>query len=159
MSAPVTPYTNDLAGRDPLIAIADTIERVRALARAWSADRFERSYAPGKWSARQLLIHLAQIEMGLGCRMRLALTTADYVAQPWDQDRWMGIETHLDGRDALDAFAALARMNLVFFKGLTPAQRATSFSHPEYGSLTVDWIIHHLAGHQLHHLAQLDRIA
>ena len=33
-----------------------------------------------------------------------------------------------------------------------------TLSHPEYGSLTVDWIIHQTAGHQIHHLKQLEQI-
>ena len=49
-------------------------------------------------------------------------------------------------------------MNLAFFEGLSPAQRATPFSHPEYGELTVDWIIHQMAGHHINHLQQLERI-
>jgi hypothetical protein len=30
-------------------------------------------------------------------------------------------------------------------------------SHPEYGTITVDWIVHLLAGHQIHHLQQLEQ--
>ena len=59
----------------------------------------------------------------------------------------------------LDAFLATARMNLAFFEGLSAAQRATTLSHPEYGELTVDWIIHQMAGHHINHLLQLERIA
>ena len=33
------------------------------------------------------------------------------------------------------------------------------FSHPEYGTLTGDWIIYMLAGHDRNHLAQLETIA
>jgi hypothetical protein len=50
-------------------------------------------------------------------------------------------------------------MNRAFFDGLSPAERATTLSHPEYGALTVDWILEQLAGHQLHHLAQIEQIA
>jgi hypothetical protein len=50
-------------------------------------------------------------------------------------------------------------MNRAFFAGLSPADLATTLSHPEYGALTVDWILHQLAGHQIHHLAQLEQIA
>jgi len=50
-------------------------------------------------------------------------------------------------------------MNLAFFEGLSEAQRATTLSHPEYGELTVDWIIHQMAGHHINHLLQLERIA
>ena len=48
---------------------------------------FERSYAPGKWSARQILTHLAQSEIALSYRVRMALTTPGYAAQAFDQDR------------------------------------------------------------------------
>jgi hypothetical protein len=50
-------------------------------------------------------------------------------------------------------------MNRALFESLTPAERATPFTHPEYGALTVDWLIHQMAGHVLHHYKQLDDIA
>jgi hypothetical protein len=158
MMAPTTPYTGDLGDRDPLAAIRDTADRIRAMASGWAPDRFERAWAPGKWSARQILTHLAQTELALGNRARMALATAGYVAQAFDQDAWIARETRLSGPDALDTFLALARMNVLFFEGLSAADRATSLSHPEYGALTVDWIIHQMAGHQIHHLRQLEGI-
>src|SRR5437773_405035 len=68
-------------------------------------------------------------------------------------------EPSLGGREALDALLAFAAMNRAFFSSLTPADRAVRFSHPEFGALTVDWIVHMMAGHQIHHLKQLDAIA
>jgi hypothetical protein len=158
MTAPTTPYTPDLGDRDPLAAIRESGDRVRALTSGWSSERFERSYAPGKWSARQVLIHLAQTELALGNRARMALSTPGYAAQPFDQDTWIGRDAGLTGPEAVDAFVALARMNGVLFAGLSAADRATPLTHPEYGTLTVDWIIHQVAGHQIHHLRQLERI-
>ena len=158
MTAPVTPYTPDLGDRDPLAAIRDTVDRVRALTSGWTDDQFERSYAPGKWSARQILTHLAQTELAFGTRARMALSTPAYVAQPFDQDTWIDRDARLSGPQAFDAFVALARMNGLMFEGLSAADRATPLSHPEYGPLTVDWIIHQAAGHQIHHLRQLEQI-
>jgi hypothetical protein len=65
----------------------------------------------------------------------------------------------LSGHAALDAFLGLAAMNIALFAALSDEDRAVSLSHPEYGSLTVDWIIHQMAGHQIHHLKQLEVIA
>jgi hypothetical protein len=42
---------------------------------------------------------------------------------------------------------------------LTPEQRQRVFKHPEYGELTVEWVMAQLAGHDIHHLRQLERIA
>ena len=156
---PQTPYTQALAGREPIAALRETTARIGQLARTWSPADFERSYAPGKWSARQILTHLAQTELALGTRARHALTTPNYAAQSFDQDKWMARESGLDGRAALDAFVAIAAMNAALFASLSPADRETALTHPEYGALSVDWIVHQMAGHQIHHLKQLEEIA
>ncbi len=149
------PYAADLAGRDPIEAIYDAAARMQALTAAWTPAQFERSHAPGKWTARLVLIHLAQSEIAFGARARMAASTTDHAAPSFDQDRWMAQENALSGRDAADAYVVLARMNAGFFAGLSPSARQTAFSHPEYGALTVDWLIHQTAGHQIHHLEQL----
>jgi hypothetical protein len=166
---PTTPYTPDLDNREPIAAMRDTAARVRAVVGEWRPEQFNRSYAPGKWDARQILTHLAQSEIALGYRARMALTTPGYAAQPFDQDAWMAIEARgsagtggaggLTGHDALDAFLGTAALNIALFASLSDTERATTLSHPEYGSLTVDWIIHQMAGHQIHHLKQLEQIA
>jgi hypothetical protein len=156
---PTTPYSSDLDHREALPTLRANASRIRELTRVWTAKQFDATYAPGKWSARQILTHLAQTELAFGTRARMALCTKDYVAQPFEQDAWMAKETRLTGPEALEAFLALARMNAVFFEGLSAADRATPLSHPEFGTLTVDWIIHQVAGHQVHHLHQLEQIA
>jgi len=153
-----TPYSKDLGDRDPLAAIRESADCYRRLLSGWTPAQFERSYAPGKWTARQILIHLAQSELAFGTRARMALSTPNYAAQAFNQDEWMAKEQKLAGKDALDALLALMTMNLTFFDGLSPADLTTTLSHPEYGALTVDWILHQLAGHQIHHLVQLEQI-
>jgi len=154
-----TPYSKDLGDREPLAAIRDSADRCQMLMAKWTPEQFERTYAPGKWTARKILIHLAQSELAFGTRARMALSTPNYAAQAFNQDEWMAKEQQLAGKEALDALLALMTMNRTFFDGLSPADLATTLSHPEYGTLTVDWILHQLAGHQLHHLAQLEQIA
>jgi DinB family protein len=165
---PQTPYTKDLGAREPVAAMRGTADRYRQLVAGWTPAQFERTYAPGKWTARQILIHLAQTELALGNRARMALATPNYTAQAFNQDDWMAIESRrsggsggsggLSGVEAVDAFLALMTMNRAFFDGLSAAERATTLSHPEYGALTVDWILHQLAGHQIHHLTQVEQI-
>ncbi len=156
---PSTPYSTDLGDREPLAALRDTAERIRTLTRDWTPAQFERTYARGKWTARQILTHLAQTEVALGNRARMALATPNYVAQAFDQDRWMARESAFSGREAAEALVAMSAMNRALFASLSPAERATPFSHPEYGALTVDWLIHQMAGHLIHHLKQLETIA
>ena len=157
--APQTPYSPDLGDRDPLAAMRESADGFRSVAAGWSPQDFERSYAPGKWTARQVLIHLAQTELALGTRARMALATPHYASQSFDQDRWMTRETTLSGAEAVAALVAVNAMNRALFSSLGPADRATTFSHPEYGALTVQWLMEQIAGHLIHHLVQLDQIA
>jgi hypothetical protein len=156
---PITPYTPDLDNREPISAMRDTAARVRAVFGEWRPDQFEKSYAAGKWSARQILTHLAQSEIAFGYRVRMALSMPGYLAQPFDQDKWMAHESKTSGHDALDAFLGTTALNVALFASLTEADRNVAMSHPEYGALTVDWVIHQTAGHQIHHLKQLEEIA
>jgi hypothetical protein len=152
------PYAEDLGGQTPLHALSETPSRIRQLVEHWSDDRFERSYAPGKWSARQVLIHLAQTELALGVRARFALSERGYTAQAFSQDHWMPIDGTADARTALDVYFALRRMNLMMWRTLTPDQLDRPFSHPEYGELSVGWIMAQMAGHDIHHLKQLQAV-
>src|SRR5438270_5226296 len=142
--APKTPYTPDLGDREPLAVMRETAARISALVAGWTPAQFERTYAPGKWSARQILTHLAQTEMALGTRARMALATPGYTAQSFDQDQWIARESALGGREAAAGLGAINAMNRALFGSLSAADRATPLLHPEYGALTVDWIIHQM---------------
>lgn len=157
-TAPVTPYTPQLAGRDPLEAMADCATKFEQVTTGWDAAAFERSLAPGKWSARLILVHLLQSEIAFGSRARLALSTPNYASQNFDQDAWLDLDSGLPGPDTVIALIALMHTNLAMYRRLSEAQRQVPFSHPQYGALTVDWIIHQQAGHQIHHLQQLQAL-
>ena len=156
---PTTNYSKYLGDLEPLGTIRQNVDRMRALTNLWTPQQFERTYAPGKWTARQIVTHLAQTELALGNRARMALSTPNYTAQKFDQDSWVSRETRMSGREAVETFAAIARFNLALFEGLASADRQIAMSHPEYGSISVDWIIHLLPGHQMHHLGQLEQIS
>jgi DinB superfamily len=145
------PYAPDLGGRDPVAALRETPDRYAAL--------LERTYAPGKWTARQVLIHLAQAELMIQPRVRLALTAADYVVQPFEQDDLVTLEPSVDAHTALATYTTLRRFGLPLFESLTPSQLATTCRHPQMGTLDVRWFLVMLAGHELRHLGQLHRIA
>jgi hypothetical protein len=150
------PYSADLGGRDALNALGETPGRIRAAVEGWSDAQFERTYAPGKWSIRKVLIHLAQTELALGTRARFALTQPAYTAQAFSQDDWLPLDESVDARTALDVYTTLRRLNVAMFRTVTPERRDRPFTHPEYGELTVGWIANQMAGHDIHHLQQIE---
>ena len=155
----MSPYETSLGSQDPLVALAETPERIREFIGRMGMADFTRPFAPGKWNAREILIHLAHAEMAYGFRVRLALSTEPYVVQPFDQDAFIAREPLLEATAALAAYYAMRRWNLPLFRSLSPDERAKTFVHPERGEININTLLATVAEHELHHLAQLQQIA
>jgi hypothetical protein len=148
-----------LGDRPVLESLAETAERIEALAARLDASAYATSYAPGKWTAAQILAHLVDAEWGLGFRLRQSLAEDGHTAQPFEQDQWVTYSSRLTGAQAARTFVVLRQWHLALLRTLTPAEFARSYEHPERGTETVDVLVRLLAGHDLNHLAQLERIA
>jgi hypothetical protein len=153
------PYAELVGAQDPVAVLASTPDRLEALTRAWDRWRWSSTYAEGKWSAAQLVLHLAHDEIGWGSRARLALTIDGYVVQPYDGASWVALESPVAPETALTTFVVLRRLNVMLYRRLSSDQRGHRFGHPLTGEISIDWIIHRLAGHDLHHLEHLHAIA
>jgi hypothetical protein len=156
---PSVPYADLLGVRDPLAVLASTPDRLETLTRGWDSGRWSGTYAQGKWNAAQLVLHLAHDEIGWGNRVRLALTLDGYVVQPYDGASWVAVESPTPPEAALAVFVVLRQLNLMLYGRLSSDQRGYRFGHPLVGEISIDWIIHRVAGHDLHHLQHLHAIA
>ena len=89
-----------------------------------------RACAPGKWTARQILAHMADAEIAFGFRLRQSLAEADHVIQPFDQDLWAARYPSLDGQTAARAFCALRAWNLALVRTLNRPDLDRPVMHP-----------------------------
>jgi len=156
MASPYAQYVGDLDPVDVLrTSFDDYLHLISRLNNAWAQP-----WAPGKWTARQVMVHVAQWEMILGVRLRYGVAAPDYVVQPMDQDEIMRLEGDvIDGPTAWAAFDGNRRMNLAFALSLSSADRKRKFVHPEHGEIDVDYVLVTLAGHAVHHFRQLAPLA
>jgi hypothetical protein len=156
------PYTQRILGllgdRPPLEALERTPAKMEDLHGALAPDGLDRSWAPGKWTGREIFGHLADVEVGVGYRVRQAITHDDYRIEPFDQDAWARSYRQRDAAAAVEAFRALRAWNLSLFRLLKPEELARVTHHPERGDESVETIVKMLAGHDLNHLGQLERI-
>ena len=153
------PYTELLRGRHPVDVLASSVDELSTLVREWPASRFDSPYAPGKWTARQILLHLAHVEMIDGVRLRMALAEPDYEVQPFTPEAWVAAEQPRPGSDVVAEFHAMRRMNLGLWRAVPADRWRAPFRHPECGTMTLEDLASICAGHELHHLAQLRQIA
>jgi uncharacterized damage-inducible protein DinB len=147
-----------LGDRDPLEALQANAARVEAVARKLGEAGLSRSYGPGKWTGRQVLAHLADAEMATGFRVRQILSEDDHRIQGWDEASWARRYLDVDVESALGSYRALRRWNLALLRGLSRADLERRAVHPERGEETLAEIVRLLAGHDLNHLGQLERL-
>jgi hypothetical protein len=155
----MNPYASQLGTRDPFEVIADTPARLERIFERFGSERVEQPLAPGKWSPRQILCHLADAEVAFAFRLRQALAEDHHVIQPFDQDKWaktyMGYET----RAALAVFASLREWNVSLIRAVPSGALSKRVTHPERGEMTFQTIIETMAGHDLNHLGPLEAFA
>ena len=159
MSEVRNPYGEDLGGRDARRALHETPEAIARIVRALGPEGLSRRTALGKWTLAEILVHLAHTEIIVQGRFRYALTTRDYVVQPFDQDEFMMIEPAVDGDAALVAYVSLRTFALPLIDRLTAEELAKRFRHVEHGEISVTWLLEWWAGHERRHLGQIERIA
>src|SRR3954447_12315086 len=153
------PYDVHIGTRQPRDVIETTALDLHRLAGRIGAARLTTPRAPGKWSARDILCHLADCEIVFAFRLRQALAADHHVIQPFDQEKWAGTYRLLDAHTALATFEQLRKWNLALLENVTASQRAKLVSHPERGEMTFETIIETMAGHDLNHVKQLEEIA
>ena len=153
------PYDVLVRDRNLLDIFAETSRAIPEAVAGWSDSDFARSYAPGKWSARRILLHVLHVELIDGVRLRMARSDPNYVVQAFDPEAWMTNETFADGRAVLGAWTAFRAINLALWREVKAEEWDRPFQHPACGDMTLRNLAQIWSGHDLHHLAQLRRIA
>ena len=152
----MNPYATHLGKQDPVQVVARTSEELDHLFNALGSQRVEQPLAPGKWSPREILCHLADAELAFAFRLRQALAEDHHVIQPFDQNRWASTYMGYEARAALAVFSSVREWNLALIRALPAAALSKPLTHPERGDMTVRTIIETMAGHDLNHLGPLE---
>src|SRR5216684_4400988 len=150
----------NLKGQKPLAVQAATPKKLgRMIARA-SAAKLRKKPAPGKWSAAEIIAHLADCEIVVGWRMRQILGAPGTPIQAFDQDSWAaaGHYEKRDARKSTEQFRVLREANLALLKLLAPQQWKHHGMHAERGVETIEHIVRMMAGHDVNHTKQVERI-
>jgi hypothetical protein len=154
----LNPYEKFLDGRPSETILAETREVVAQYLEILG-PRKDKQPAPGKWSATEIVCHLADCEIVFGFRLRQTLAEDNPTIQPFDQDKWAAQYPGVPAALALEAFSALRKWNLKLIHSALPAAAHRTMTHPERGTMTFQNVVETMAGHDLNHIAQLRRIA
>ena len=136
-----------------------TVGRLQTLVAPLSMERLIAAPAPGKWSITEIVAHLADTEIVFGYRLRQTLAQNHPIIEPFDQEIWAERYAGYDFASALTMFTAARNWNLKLLTTVTEAERHRPTTHPERGTMTFWTLIETMAGHDINHLEQIERLA
>ena len=120
-------------------------------------DDLARTYAPGKWSVRYILLHLADSETVLYDRIRRILSEPRQVLWVFDQDAWAaGLDYARVPLDMSSRVYKSVRNMVIYYAGLHYERKGhLEFVHSVTGVRTLKDEFEKVASHNEHHLVQI----
>jgi hypothetical protein len=150
-----------LGNNDPLSVLASTPNALRAKLHTISDADLRIRPTPSRWSVLEQVVHLSDVEIVVGYRVRTILGAEDGVTiQGFDQDKWQ-TALNYNGQSldaALNAFEAARKNNVALYRSLTEAEWNKYGMHSERGKESVRDIVVLSAGHDVNHIRQIDEI-
>ena len=147
--------------RDPLAILSGSPEKLEALTLPLSDEKRRRPEAPGKWSVHDVVQHLADAETAFLWRTRLICAEGKTpTLQGYDQDRWASQLRYQDGafEDVLEELVVMRRRNIRLLRSLSPSDLERTGQHVERGPESLGLMQLLMAGHDLVHRKQIERI-
>ncbi len=149
------------ADRRELIAQYETgFDEVQRALADFPVEQLTARPIPGKWSACEIVQHLADSEMRAALRLRQILTEDRPVIQSYDQDVYAA-RLNYNVRDmapALEAFRAARSTTAQLFAHMSEQDWAREGTHPDHARYTAaDWLEIY-AAHAYNHAAQIRRL-
>jgi hypothetical protein len=116
--------------------------------------------APGTWSIRQIIAHLADAELVGAHRLRQVIAEDNPTLIAFDQDAWT---KNLDyarrkPKQSLETFRRIRAENYELLKEVPPAAWDRTGNHSENGPMTLRRLLEGYAGHAESHARQLQEI-
>ncbi|WP_373894794.1 YfiT family bacillithiol transferase [Virgibacillus natechei] len=130
--------------------------RLRETVDALSDEELRRTYRDGSWTVRQLVHHIADSQVNMYQRLKLALTDENPTVPAFDQDKWAVLpDTNLPVESSIKMLEGINERIVSLGYSLNEAQLSRAFTNQQSGKITVATKVAKLAWHQEHHLAHI----
>ena len=143
--------------RQCIDAIAEAPALLATAVAGLTPAQLDTPYRPGGWTVRQLVHHVPDSHMNSYIRFRLALTEDSPSIKPYDQSKWAELHdaTTAPVEVSLKLIDGLHQRWVALLGGLSDADFARTFRHPELGLVRLDTNLALYAWHGKHHAAHI----
>lgn len=136
--------------------IESYIIKLKETVTSLSDEELSKTYREGSWTVRQLVHHIADSQLNMYQRLKLALTEENPTVPAFDEEKWaVQPDTELPIESSIKMLEGLNERIVSLGNNLTEEQLERTFTHQINGEITVAKKIAKLAWHEDHHLAHI----
>ena len=130
--------------------------RLRETVESLSEEDWNKTYREGSWNVLQLVHHIADSQLNMFQRLKMALTDDNPTVPNFDQDQWaVQPDTNLPAEVSIKMLDAINERIVALGRTLTEQQLNRTFIHEINGEINVSTKLAKLAWHEEHHLAHI----
>lgn len=130
--------------------------RLRETVDTLSDEELNKTYREGAWTVRQLVHHIADSQLNMYQRLKLALTDENPVVPGFSEEKWaIQPDTILPVESSIKMLEGINERIVSLGQDLTEDQLKRVFTHQINGEITVAKKVAKLAWHEEHHLAHI----
>ena len=130
--------------------------RLRETVETLTDEELSRTYRDGAWTVLQLVHHIADSQLNMYQRLKLALTDDNPTAPAFNEEKWaIQPDTNLPVESSLKMLEGINERIVALGKSLTEEQLYRVFTHQKNGEIKVGTKVAKLAWHEEHHLAHI----
>ncbi|WP_262173001.1 YfiT family bacillithiol transferase [Saccharococcus sp. Marseille-Q5394] len=130
--------------------------RLREVVDSLNEEELRKTYRDGAWTVRQLVHHIADSQLNMYQRLKLALTDENSTVPAFDEEKWaIQPDTQLPVESSIKMLEGINERIVALGKSLSEEQLDRVFTHQKNGEITVGTKVAKLAWHENHHLAHI----
>lgn len=136
--------------------ISTYTERLRAEVDSLTEAELNKTYREGSWNVRQLVHHIADSQLNMYQRLKLALTDDNPKVPEFIQDKWAVLpDSKLPVESSIKILEGINEHVAALGNSLTEDQLTRVFTHQTNGEISVGTKVAKLSWHEEHHLAHI----
>lgn len=140
-----------------LAEIDNYTRRLRDIVENITEEELNKTYRNGSWNVRQLVHHIADSQLNMYQRLKLALTDNNPTVPPFNQEEWVELEDSLAPIEySLQMLDGINARIVALGNHIDKDQLERKFTLKDSGEITVATKLAKLAWHENHHLAHIE---
>ena len=149
-----------LGERDPMQVLREHVPALKKAIKGLNETQLRTRESPRKWSILEVLGHLSDTELVYRYRLRMIVAEPGCNIVGYDQDAWAKRLRYNEQDPALvmKEIEAMRGATLRWLDSLTDTELARAGEHDERGEESARHVVRMVAGHDLVHRKQIERI-